>query len=227
MPLHLFAGLSPQPASGGGGGGENGGSTLQYGSLQQNSDEDANVCATDPGGSAASPADAGPAERGSPGGHASQPVASLPAHLPQSQHHGSNSSKLRGAQRRKPRRPSQKSGDAPAQEPLQQRSSGPIGPSAEEAAELQLSDAEDSPAAGSRHRQRPGGGTAEGLTGPWQPIPADSGGQLAAAVAAAAAGPEPIPLETSSGTTSGGSPGKEAPAADGSVQQSPKGSLYL
>lgn len=211
MQLCLLVGPAHQPASGHGGGG--GSSALQNYSPQQSSEADANAAARDPGDVTASPADA---ECGSTGGHASQQVVS-PSARPQSQNHPSNSGKLRGAQRRKPRRPAQKSGNAPAEEPLQQRPSAPIGPSAEEAAELQLSDGEDSPAAGSRHRQQHGTGTAEGLTGPWQPIPADSGGQLTAAVAAAVASPERIPLETSSATTSGGSPGRDAP--DSSMKQ--------
>jgi hypothetical protein len=216
MQLRLSAGLSHQPVSSGGGGGGNGGSPLQKHSLQRNSEADANAGATHSEDMAASPANA---ERSSTGGHMSQPVASLPA-PPHAPGLASNGGKLRGAQRRKPKRPAQKSGEAAAHQQTQrQPHANLMQPSAEEAAELQLSDGEDSPAAGSRHRQQHGTGTAEGLTGPWKPLPANSGGQLTAAVAAAAAGPEPIPLETSSATTSGGSPGRDAPAADSSVQQ--------
>ena len=224
MQLRLLVGLAHQSVSSSSSGGTgNGSSRLQIDSLQQDPEADANAGAADPDDVAASPA---AAERGNSGpcGRVSQPVASLPAHA-HSPHHASGGGKLRGAQRRKAKRPAQKSGEAPARQPLQQQHSGPIGPSAEEAAELQLSDGDDIPAAVGRHRQRLGRGAADGLTGTWEPLPADSGGQLTAAVAAAAAGPEPIPLETSSATTSGCSPGRDAPAADGSVQQRPSSSL--
>lgn len=213
MHLHLFAGLTHQPASGGG---EKRSGALRNQNLQQTSEAAANAWATDPGELLASPADVDSAERSSPGGHASQPLAD-----PQAQHHAGNSGKLRGAQRCKAGRPLQKSGEAAAQQQTQQQQPRITGPSVEEAAELQLSDGDASPTPARRHRQQVGGGAADGLTWPWEPISPSGGGSRTAAVAVAA---ESIPLESSSTTTSDCSPGGDTPAADGSVQQRPSGS---
>jgi hypothetical protein len=78
-----------------------------------------------------------------------------------------------------------------------------MAPSAEEAAELQLSEGDDGAADGGRHSRRLGNGSVYGLTGPWEPFPTGSGGRRTAGRGTEAAAVEPIALDLSSGTTSG------------------------